>query len=176
MEKNDCILPIKRTIISKEEIQEKVCDAAAYIDGIYDGKPILLVGILNGSFIFMADIARAVSVPCEIAFMSVKSYVGKNSTGEVQIILDISQELSEYNVVIVEDIIDTGRTLKKVSEMLKERKPHSFAVVALLDKPDRRAVDFSADYALFRVPDEFVVGYGLDYNGYYRNLPYVAGL
>ena len=79
-------------------------------------------------------------------------------------------------MVIVEDIIDTGSTLKKVSEMLKERKPHSFAVVALLDKPDRRVVDFSADYTLFRVPDEFVVGYGLDYNGYYRNLPYVAGL
>ena len=174
MDKDKYINSIKRVIISKEEIQTKIAEAGRYIDNIYDGRPILLVGILNGCFVFMADIARAVTVPCEIAFMSAKSYVGTESAGEVQIILDIDRDLSQYHVVIAEDIIDTGRTLKKITEILKSRNPLSLTVVTLLDKPDRRVVDFKADYALFKIPDLFVIGYGLDYNGYYRNLPYIA--
>ena len=135
-----------------------------------------LVSILNGAFVFMADICRAVSIPCEIAFMVAKSYVGSESSGDVNIILDIDKDLSEYNVVIAEDIVDTGRTLKKVCEILKSRSPHSFKVVSFLDKPKRRVVDFKADYVLFTIPDTFIVGYGLDYNDYFRNLPYIAEL
>ncbi len=176
MDKEKYINSIKRVIISKEEIQEKMADAGAYIDSLYDGRPILLVGILNGCFVFMADLARAVTVPCEIGFMAASSYVGTESAGDVQIKLDLDKDISQYHVVITEDIVDTGRTLKIVTEMLKNRKPLSLDVVTLLDKPDRRVVDFKADYVLFTIPDVFVVGYGLDYNGYYRNLPYIAEL
>lgn len=176
MDKEEYINSIKKVIIFPEEIQEKMTGAGAYIDSIYDGNPILLVGILNGSFIFMADLARNVSVPCEIAFMSAKSYVGTESTGEIQINLDIDKDISRYHVVIAEDIIDTGRTLKKITEMLKKRNPISLDTVTLLDKPCCRVLDFRADYVLFEIPDVFVVGYGLDYDGYYRNLPYIAEL
>lgn len=176
MDKEEYINSIKKVIIFPEEIQAKMAGAGAYIDSIYDGNPILLVGILNGSFIFMADLARNVSVPCEIAFMSAKSYVSTESTGEIQINLDIDKDISRYHVVIAEDIIDTGRTLKKITEMLKKRNPISLDTVTLLDKPCRRVLDFRADYVLFEIPDVFVVGYGLDYDGYYRNLPYIAEL
>lgn len=170
---------IKRILISEEKIAEAVQKAGKMIDGFYDGKPILLISILNGAFVFMADICRAVTVPCEIAFMKVKSYSGTESTGDVQILTDVTQDLSEYNVVIIEDIIDTGRTLFKVTEILKSRQPHSFHIVTLLDKPERRdpvvkASDFKADYALFTIPDHFVIGYGLDCDEYYRTLPYIA--
>lgn len=174
MDKEKYIKSIKRVIISQEEIQAKIAEAGKYVDSIYDGRPILLVGILNGCFVFMSDLARAVTVPCEVAFMSAKSYVGTESAGEVQIILDIDRDLSQYHVVIAEDIIDTGRTLKKITEILKGRNPLSLTVVSFLDKPDRRVVDFKADYVLFEIPDLFVIGYGLDYDGYYRNLPYIA--
>lgn len=170
---------IKRILIPEEQIAAAVQKAGKMIDGLYDGKPILLISILNGAFVFMADICRAVSVPCEIAFMKVKSYSGTESTGDVQILTDVTQELSEYNVVIIEDIIDTGRTLFKVTEILKSRQPHTFNIVTLLDKPERRdpvvrAADFKADYALFTIPDHFVIGYGLDCDEYYRTLPYIA--
>lgn len=170
---------IKRILIPEEQIAAAVQKAGKMIDGLYDGKPILLISILNGAFVFMADICRAVTVPCEIAFMKVKSYSGTESTGDVQILTDVTQELSEYNVVIIEDIIDTGRTLFKVTEILKSRQPHTFNIVTLLDKPERRdpvvrAADFKADYALFTIPDHFVIGYGLDCDEYYRTLPYIA--
>ncbi len=174
MDKEEYINSIKRVIISSEEIQKKLIDAGKYIDNLYDGKPILLVGILNGCFVFLADVARNVSVPCEIAFMAAKSYFGTESTGEVQITMDIDRDLSKYHVVIAEDIIDTGRTLKVIHRILKERNPISLHVVTLLDKPSRREVNFTVDYTLFEIPDTFVVGYGLDYNDYYRNLPYIA--
>lgn len=174
MDMEKYINSIKGVIITPEQIQEKVKEAGAYIDSLYDGKPILLVSILNGSFVFTADLARAVSVPCEVAFMAARSYKGTESTGNVEIILDIEKDLSQYNVIIAEDIIDTGRTLKKITEILKSRNPHTFRVLTLLDKPDRRVVDFKADYVLFTIPDKFVIGYGLDCDGYYRNLPYVG--
>ena len=170
------ISSVKRAIITAEEIQKKITEAGDYIDSIYDGRPILIVGILNGCFMFAADLARDVTVPCEIAFMAAESYIGTESAGQVNITLDIDRDISEYHVVIAEDIIDTGRTLKAVTELLKVRRPLSLHVITLLDKPERRAVDFKADLSLFTIPDIFVVGYGLDYNGYYRNLPYIGEL
>ena len=166
---------IKRILITKEEIDEAIKKAGREIDKIYDGKPILLVSILKGAFVFMADICRNVSVPCEIGFMCAKSYYeGTVSSGIVQITMDLEQDISKYHVVIVEDIIDTGRTLNDVVKLLKGRNPLSLHVFTLLDKPDRRVVDFKADYSLFTIPDHFVIGYGLDCGELYRNLPYIA--
>ena len=150
-------------------------EAGKEIDKIYDGRPILLVSILKGSFVFLADLCRAVSVPCEIGFMCAKSYYsGTVSTGVVKITMDLEQDISNYHVVIVEDIVDTGRTLKDIVNMLQQRNPISLRVVALLDKPERRLVDFTADSVLFTIPDHFVIGYGLDCDEKYRNLPYIA--
>lgn len=166
---------IKRILITKEEIDNAISETGKEIDKIYDGRPILLVSILKGAFVFMADLCRAVSVPCEIGFMCAKSYYnGTVSSGIVKITMDLEQDLSKYHVVIVEDIIDTGRTLNDVVAMLKQRNPLSLRVITLLDKPDRRVVDFKADKALFTIPDHFVIGYGLDCGEYYRNLPYIA--
>ncbi|MBQ8323512.1 MAG: hypoxanthine phosphoribosyltransferase [Clostridia bacterium] len=166
---------IKKVIITKEQIAEAIEKAGKQIDEWYDGRPILLVSILKGAFVFMADLCRAVSVPCEIGFMCAKSYYsGTVSTGVVKITMDLDRDISGYHVVIVEDIIDTGRTLNDVVKMLKARNPLSLRVVTLLDKPDRRLVDFNADMALFTIPDLFVIGYGLDCAEYYRNLPYIA--
>ena len=166
---------IKRVIISKEEIEEKIKEAGKYIDAIYDGRPILLVSILNGAFVFMADICRAVTVPCEIAFMRAKSYYsGTSSSGVVQITMDLDQDISGYHVVIIEDIIDTGRTLNDILKVLKGRDPLSLNVITLLDKPSRRIVELEPDMALFTIPDHFVIGYGLDCGEYFRNLPYIA--
>lgn len=166
---------IKRVIISEEQIRGEIKKAGALIDSIYDGSPILLVSILKGSFIFMADICRAVTVPCEIAFMAAKSYFeGTVSTGHVEITMDLKHDISKYHVVIIEDIIDTGRTLNEIIKILNVRNPLSLKVITLLDKPDRRVVDLKADYSLFTIPDYFVIGYGLDYGEFYRNLPYIA--
>ena len=166
---------IKRVIITEEEIKEAIAKAGKEIDKIYDGRPILLVSVLKGAFVFMADICRAVSVPCEIGFMCAKSYYsGTVSSGVVQITMDLEQDISNYHVVIIEDIIDTGRTLNDIVNLLKGRNPISLRVFTLLDKPERRIVDFKADYSLFTIPDFFVIGYGLDCGEYYRNLPYIA--
>ncbi len=166
---------IKRVLVTEEEIQQAIAQAAKEIDAIYDGRPILLVSILKGAFVFMADLCRAVTVPCEIGFMAAKSYYqGTVSTGVVKITMDLDQDVSNYHVVIVEDIIDTGRTLRDVVNMLKLRNPLSLRVVTLLDKPSRRLVDFEADKALFTIPDHFVIGYGLDCGEHYRNLRYIA--
>ena len=166
---------IKRVLISEDEIKAEIAKAGRWIDNIYDGRPILLVSILKGSFVFMADICRAVSVPCEIAFMCAKSYFsGTVSTGIVKITMDLDVDITKYHVVIVEDIIDTGRTLNDIVKLLTARKPLSINVVTLLDKPERRLVDFKTDYALFTIPDLFVIGYGLDCAELYRNLPYIA--
>lgn len=171
---------IRRVLISEEEIAAAVQKAGKQIDSIYDGSPILLVSILKGAFVFMADIIRAVSVPCEIGFMCAKSYYsGTVSAGTVKITMDLEQDISGYHVVIVEDIIDTGRTLYDVVNLLKTRNPRSLHVVTLLDKPSRRdprveESGFKADISLFTIEDLFVIGYGLDCAEYYRNLPYIA--
>ena len=166
---------ISRVLITEEEIKQKIAEAGKTIDGLYDGRPILLVSILKGAFVFMADVCRAVSVPCEIGFMCAKSYyAGTESVGAVKITMDLDQDISGYHVVIVEDIIDTGRTLKDVVTLLKTRNPISLHVLTLLDKPSRRVVEFKADWTLFTIPDHFVIGYGLDCAEQYRNLPYIA--
>lgn len=166
---------IKRVLISEEEIKEAIKKAGKEISDSYDGRPILLVSILKGAFVFMADLCREITVPCEIGFMCAKSYYsGTVSTGAVKITMDLDQDISKYHVIIVEDIIDTGRTLKDVVNLLKTRNPLSLKVVTLLDKPSRRLVDFKADVSLFTIPDHFVIGYGLDCAEMYRNLPYIA--
>lgn len=166
---------IKRVLISEEEIKEAIAKAGKEISDSYDGRPILLVSILKGAYVFMADLCRAITVPCEIGFMAAKSYyAGTSSSGVVKITMDLEQDVSNYHVIIVEDIIDTGRTLNDVVNMLKLRNPISLKVVTLLDKPARRKVDFVADMSLFTIPDHFVIGYGLDCAEYYRNLPYIA--
>ncbi|MBQ3936754.1 MAG: hypoxanthine phosphoribosyltransferase [Ruminococcus sp.] len=166
---------IKRVLITQEEIKQAVKKAGRFIDSIYDGRPILLVSVLKGAYVFMADLSREITVPCEIAFMCVKSYFeGTSSSGTVNIVMDLDHDVSNYHVVIAEDIIDTGRTLKKLVEILKSRDPLSLHVVTLLDKPDRRVVEMKADMSLFVIPDHFVIGYGLDAAEYYRTLPYIA--
>lgn len=164
-------------VVSEEKIREAVKNAGQSLNEIYDGTPLLLVSILKGAFVFLADLCREITVPCEIGFMTAKSYYeGTSSSGEVKITMDLQQDISKYHVVIVEDIIDTGRTLKSVAEKLRSRNPKSLRVITLLDKPSRREVEFNADMSLFTIPDLFVVGYGLDYAEYYRNLPYIAQL
>ena len=167
---------IQKLLITAEEIKTAIEKAGKEIDSWYtDGKPVLLVSILKGAFVFMSDLSRAISVPHEIGFMCAKSYYsGTVSSGVVQITMDLDQDVSNYHVVIVEDIIDTGRTLNDVVKLLKGRNPLSLKVVTLLDKPERRLVEFKADLSLFTIPDLFVIGYGLDYAEYYRNLPYIA--
>ena len=166
---------IKRILITKEEIDEKIKEAGKWIDNIYDGRPILLVSILKGAFVFMADLCRAVSVPCEIGFMCAKSYYeGTVSSGVVNITMDLDRDIKDYHVIIVEDIVDTGRTLNDIVKLLNAREPISMHVVTLLDKPSRRLVDFNPDLSLFTIPDHFVIGYGLDCAEIFRSLPYIA--
>ena len=166
---------IKRVIISTEEIKDKVKEAGALISREYAGKPLLIVSVLKGAFVFMADLCREITIPCEMGFMCAESYfAGTESSGKVNITLDLKQDISKYHVVIAEDIIDSGRTLSEIVNILKARNPLSLKVITLLDKPERRTVDFNADYSLFTIPDLFVIGYGLDCGEYYRNLPYIA--
>lgn len=166
---------IKRVLISEDEIKDAIKKVGKEIDKLYDGKPILLVSILKGAFVFMADLVRAISVPCEVGFMCAKSYYnGTSSCGVVKITMDLEQDLRNYHVVIVEDIIDTGRTLNDIIKVIKSRSPVSLHVVTLLDKPSRRTVDLKPDMTLFTIDDHFVIGYGLDCAEYYRSLPYIA--
>lgn len=166
---------IKSILITEQEIREAIAKAGKQIDELYDGHPILFVGILKGSFVFLSDLMRAVSVPCEVGFMCAKSYYdGTVSTGAVKITMDLEQDITDYHVIIAEDIVDTGRTLSDVVKLLRARDPRSLRVVTLLDKPSRRVVDFNADISLFTIPDRFVIGYGLDCGELYRNLPYIA--
>ena len=166
---------IKRVAITEEEIAQRVKEVGAQISEEYAGKPLLLVSILKGAFVFMADFCRAITVPHHIDFMCAKSYyAGTESSGVVKITMDLAHDIKDYHVVIVEDIVDTGRTLTDIIKLLKSRQPQSLKVVTLLDKPSRRLVDFKPDVALFTIPDFFVIGYGLDCDEKYRNLPYIA--
>ncbi|MGN0620648.1 MAG: hypoxanthine phosphoribosyltransferase [Porcipelethomonas sp.] len=175
MTKQEFNKSLKRVLISESEIRARIRETGERISREYEDKPLLLVSILNGAFVFMADLCRAVSIPCEIAFMCASSYYsGTSSSGTVDITMDIKQDISGFHVIIVEDIIDTGRTLNDIIKLLKSRNPLSLKIVTLLDKPERRIIDLKADISLFTIPDVFVVGYGLDYNGIYRNLPYIA--
>ncbi len=169
---------ILKVLVTEEQLKAKVQELGEQITRDYEGKNLLLVSILKGSVVFMADIMRAIKVPNAIDFMVVSSYGGANTTttGLVKIIKDLDSDLTGKDVLIVEDILDTGVTLSKLVPMLKMRHPNSVKICAILDKPERRKADIHADYLGFQVPDEFVVGYGLDYDEKYRNLPYVGVL
>ena len=162
----------RKILISAEQIAGRIKETAAVIDEEYKDKKVLLVSVLKGAFVFLADFARALTIPCEIGFMAAQSYGDSTvSGGEVKITLDLSQDISDYDVILVEDIIDTGNTLYKLKEMLLARNPRSFRIITLLDKPSRRTSPIEADMTLFTVEDKFVIGYGLDYAEKYRNLP-----
>lgn len=174
MSMNDDICAV---LVSEQQLKDKVAQLGAQISQDYAGKDLVLVSILKGAVVFMADLMRAVTIPCSIDFMVVSSYgAGTTTTGLVKIIKDLDSDLSGKDVLIVEDILDTGVTLSNLVPMLKMRDPNSVRICAILDKPSRRRADIQADYIGFQVPDEFVVGYGLDYDEKYRNLPYVGVL
>ena len=166
---------IDSILLTEEQIQNRVREMGAQITADYAGKEPLFVGVLKGCFMFVADLIRCVDLPCSMDFMVVSSYgAGVNTSGAVKIIKDLSQDIEGRDLVMVEDILDTGVTLSYLTRYLTNRKPASITVAALLDKPERRKADVKARYVGFTVPDAFVVGYGLDYAEKYRNLPYVG--
>ena len=167
---------IERVLISEEELQAKVREMGQKISEDFRGKDPLFVGVLKGCFIFMADLLRYVDIHCTMDFMAVSSYSGTSSTGAVKIAKDLSQDIEGRHIIIVEDILDSGVTLSYLKKYLEVRKPASISIATLLDKPARRKADVYANYSCFEVPDAFVVGYGLDYNEVYRNLPYIGVL
>ncbi len=166
---------IKEVLLSTDQIEKIVKRLGEQITKDYEGKNLLVVSILKGSIMFMADLLREIKLDCKIDFMAVSSYgSGTRTSGAVKIIKDLSIDLSGYDILLVEDILDSGVTLSNLKELLMLRKPASLKICAFLDKPDRRKADIVADYTGASIPDEFVVGYGLDYDEKYRNLPYVG--
>ncbi|MBC8584922.1 hypoxanthine phosphoribosyltransferase [Youxingia wuxianensis] len=168
---------ILKVLISEQEIAQKVAQLGAQISKDYAGKKLLVLGVLKGSFVFMADLMRQITIPCQIDFMAVSSYSsGVKTSGVVKIIKDIDIDPLDFDILIVEDILDSGLTLSYLKDLLVQRNASSIHIATLLDKPARRVADIKPDYTCFEVPDEFVVGYGLDYAEKYRNLPYVGVL
>ncbi len=167
---------IERILISEEELQDKISRMGKQISDDFRGKDPIFVGVLKGCFIFMADLMRHVDIHCSVDFMAVSSYSGTSSTGAVKINKDLSEDIEGRHIIIVEDILDSGVTLSYLKQYLMVRKPASISIATLMDKPSRRKADVHADYSCFEVPDAFVVGYGLDYNERYRNLPYIGVL
>lgn len=166
---------VERVLISKEELDKKVEELGRQISHDYEGKELVIIGVLKGGFIFLSDLARKITIPVDLDFMSVSSYGNSShSSGVVKIIKDCDANISGKHVLIVEDIIDTGLTLNHLVELLKTRGPLSVKICAALDKPSRRKIDLKVDYKGIEIPDEFVVGYGLDYAGKYRNIPEVC--
>lgn len=164
-------------MISEQAVKDRVAELGREITEDYHQKPsdMVLVGLLRGSFIFMADLCRAVEVSHEVDFMTVSSYgSGMSSTRDVKILKDLDEDIGGKDVLIVEDIIDSGNTLSKVGDILKLRAPKSLAICTLLDKPERREVKINVEYVGFSIPDKFVVGYGIDYAQQYRHLPYIG--
>lgn len=168
---------VKKILFTEEEIQNRVRELGIEITHDYMDKDLFVVGILKGSFIFMADLVRAISLPLLIDFMCVSSY-GRSSTssGEVRILKDLDFSVEGRDILVVEDIIDSGNTLKYIEEMFKKRGANSVRFAAFLDKYEARTVDIKVDYCGYEVPNDFIVGYGLDYAESYRNLPYIASL
>ncbi|MEQ2519174.1 hypoxanthine phosphoribosyltransferase [Ruthenibacterium sp. CLA-JM-H11] len=166
---------VLRVLLSEEEIHAKVKEMGKKITEDYKNSNLMLVTVLKGAVVFLADIMREIDVPAEIDFMVVSSYgSGVKSSGVVKIVKDLDVPLEGKDILIVEDILDSGLTLSYIKELLASRGPRSIKVATLLDKPSRRKVDLQADYVGFSVPDEFVIGYGLDYDEKYRNLPYIG--
>ena len=161
-------------LINKSKLEKRIEELGKQIEKDYEGKEIVLVGILKGSVIFMSELAKNIKGNVEIDFMEASSYEGTESTGNVKINKDIKNSIEGKDVIIVEDIIDTGRTLTYVSEYLKQKNPNSIKIATMLSKPSRRVIELNVDYIGFSIEDKFVVGYGLDYNEKYRNLPYIG--
>jgi hypoxanthine phosphoribosyltransferase len=168
---------LDEVLLSKEEIDEKVKELGKMLAEEYAGKRPLLICVLKGALIFVADLARAMNIPLEVDFMAVSSYgISTKSSGVVRILKDLETGIEGRHVLIVEDIIDTGLTLKYLIENLKSRKPASIKICTLLDKPSRRRVQLQPDFSGFEIPDKFVIGYGLDFSEIYRNLPFIGVL
>ena len=166
---------VLRVLLSEDEIREKVRELGGKITADYKNSNLMLVTVLKGAVVFLADLMRQIDVPAEIDFMVVSSYgSGVKSSGVVKIVKDLDVPLAGKDILIVEDILDSGLTLSYIKELLESRGPRSIRIATLLDKPSRRKVDLQADYIGFSVPDEFVIGYGLDYDEKYRNLPYIC--
>jgi hypoxanthine phosphoribosyltransferase len=166
---------IERILFSAEEIAARIRQIAQEINKDYAGRAPLLISVLRGSFIFMADLVRQITLPCTVDFMAVSSYGNKtSSSGAVQITKDLSEDIVGKDLIVVEDILDSGNTLHYLMKTLSARNPASIQLCTLLDKPDRRKVPVQVSYRGFEIPDEFVVGYGLDYAERYRNLPYIG--
>ena len=169
---------IERVLLSEETIASRCVELAHQIEEDYmkNNQIPVIVGLLKGSVPFMAELMKRFTFPCEIDFMSVSSYAGTESIGDVRIMKDMDLSCKDRPILLVEDIVDTGRTLSEVKKMFERKGATDVKIVALLDKPERRVVDIKADYVGFTVPNEFVVGYGLDYNQKYRNLPFIGVL
>lgn len=164
-----------KVMIPEEEVDQRIKEMAEAISRDYEGKHVHLICVLKGGVFFMCELAKRITVPVSMDFMSVSSYGSETkSSGVIKIIKDLDEPLGGKDVLVVEDIIDSGRTLSYLLEMLKDRKPASMKLCTLLDKPDRRVTDVHVDYTGFVIPDEFVIGYGLDYDQLYRNLPYIG--
>lgn len=163
-----------KTLLTREEVEKRIKELAKEIEKDYQRKELLVVGLLKGSVIFMSDLIKEIELPLVIDFMSVSSYSGTTSTGVINISKDTDFDVKGRDVLIVEDIIDTGLTLSHVRKLFEERGTKSLKICTLLDKPSRRTVEIKGDYTGFEIPDEFVVGYGLDYDQHHRNLPYIG--
>lgn len=163
-----------KIMIPKEEIEKKVAELGAKITEDFKDRDVMLIGVLKGSFIFMADLVRAIKLPVEMDFISAKSYSGTTTTGVVNVKMDTHLDIEGKTVMLVEDILDTGKTLSALRETMYSRGARDVKIVTFLDKPARRTVDIKADYCCYTIEDRFVVGYGLDYNEQYRNLDYIG--
>ena len=162
-------------LLSEEQVNARIREIGEQISRDYEGKQIHMICVLKGGTFFMCELAKRISVPVSLDFMAVSSYGGDTkSSGVVKIVKDLDESIRDKDVLVVEDIVDSGRTLSYLMEMLKDREPASLRLCTLLDKPDRRVVQVPVDYTGFQIPDEFVVGYGLDYAQKYRNLPYIG--
>ncbi len=166
---------IEKILVTEEELADITKKLGEQITRDYAGKKLLIVGVLKGSIYFLTDLSRHIDLPCQIDFIQASSYGSSTvSSGVIKITKDITEDLTGFDVLLVEDILDTGKTLKHIHDMLIKRNPESIAVITLLDKPSRREADIHADYVGVDVPNAFVVGYGLDYDQFYRNLPYIG--
>lgn len=164
-----------RVLLTEEEVDRRIQEIGDQISRDYEGKQVHLICVLKGGSFFMCELAKRITVPVSLDFMSVSSYgSATKSSGVVKIVKDLDEPLKDKDVLVVEDIVDSGRTLSYLLDMLKDRGPRSVRLCTLLDKPERRVVDVHVDYTCFQIPDEFVVGYGLDYDQRYRNLPYIG--
>lgn len=166
---------VERVLFTEEELKNRVAEIAAQIDKDYEGKEPVIISVLRGSFVFMADLVRQIHVPCTVDFMAVSSYgSGTSSSGQVKIVKDLSEQIEGKDLIVVEDILDSGNTLSYLLKILENRHPASIRLCTLLDKPERRVKPVKVHYSGFTIPDAFVVGYGLDYAEKYRNLPYIG--